>query len=148
MGLRCVQGPKAWNVSLPVMVSVYARATVLKDNLAAGTVLGPGQLMQAEVDLAAAPGAAVTDPASAVGRVLDRNLPAGATLRQTDLKARQFFAAGETVRVTASGPGWSVQSEAQALGAGIEGRVTRIKTDSGRILMVRPSGDHQVSLAL
>ena len=148
MGLRCTQGAKLWNVSLPIMVSVYAKATVLKSNLAAGTVLDASQLMQAEVDLAAAPGAAVSDPALAVGRILGHNLLAGATLRQTDLKARQFFAAGETVRVTAVGPGWNVQSEGQAINAGVEGQIARIRMDSGRILNARPSGDRQVELTL
>jgi flagellar basal body P-ring formation protein FlgA len=148
MGLRCTQGTKMWNVSLPITVSVFAQATVLKNNLAAGTVLDGSQLMQAEVDLAAAPGAAVGDPAQAIGRTLGHNLLAGATLRQTDLKARQFFAAGETVRVTAIGPGWSVQTEGQAINAGVEGQVARIRTESGRILNARPSGDRQVELTL
>ncbi len=73
---------------------------------------------------------------------------AGATLRQTDLKARQFFAAGETVKVTAIGPGWSVQTEGQAMNAGVEGTVARIRTESGRILNARPSGDREVELSL
>lgn len=148
MGLRCTQGTKLWNVSLPIMVSVFAQATVLKNNLAAGTVLDGGQLMQAEVDLAAASGAAVSDPALVVGRTLGRNMMAGATLRQTDLKARQFFAAGETVRVTAIGPGWSVETEGQAINAGVEGQVARVRTESGRILNARPSGDRHVELTL
>ena len=148
MGLRCTQGAKLWNVSLPIMVSVYAKATVLKSNLAAGTVLDASQLMQAEVDLAAAPGAAVSDPALAVGRILGHNLLAGATLRQTDLKARQFFAAGETVRVTALGPGWQVVTEGQAISAGIEGQMVRVRTEGGRLLTARPTGDRQVEITL
>ncbi len=148
MGLRCTQGSKMWNVSLPITVSVFAQATVLKSNLPAGTVLDASQLMQSEVDLAAAPGAAVSDPAQVVGRTLGRTLMAGATLRQTDLKARQFFAAGETVKVTAIGPGWSVETEGQAVNAGVEGQVARIRTESGRILNARPSGDRAVELSL
>ena len=148
MGLRCTQGAKLWNVSLPIQVSVYAQATVLKAALAAGTVLDAGQLAQAEVDIAAAPGAAVADPMLAVGRTLQRSLAAGATLRQGDLKARQFFAAGETVRVTALGPGWQVVTEAQAIGAGVEGQTVRVRTESGRLLNTRPTGDRQVEVAL
>jgi len=148
MGLRCTQGAKRWNVSLPLQVSVYTQATVVKAALPAGTVLDAGQLGQAEVDIAAAPGAAVGDPALAVGRTLGRSLAAGATLRQTDLKARQFFAAGETVRVTALGPGWQVVTEGQAVGAGIEGQTVHVRTDSGRLLNARPTGDRQVEVAL
>jgi len=148
IGLRCTQGPKAWNVSIPIQVSVYAQATVLKTALPAGTVLDAGQLGQAEVDIAAAPGAAVSDPMLVVGRTLGRGLAAGATLRQTDLKARQFFAAGETVRVTAVGRGWSVETEGQAVGPGIEGQNVNIRTAAGRLLSARPSGDRQVEVTL
>ena len=148
IGLRCVQGGRLWNVSIPVTVSVFAEATVLKENLAAGTVLDASQLMQAEVDIAAGAGAAVTDPQQVVGRTLGRNLGAGVALRQTDLRARQFFAAGETVRVVAVGPGWQVVTEGQAVGAGIEGQMTRVRTESGRILTARPSGDRTVEVAL
>ena len=148
MGLRCTQGAKPWNVSLPIQVSVWTQATVVKSALAAGTVLDAGQLGQAEVDIAAAPGAAVPDPLLVVGRTLGRSLAAGATLRQTDLKPRQFFAAGETVRVTALGPGWQVVTEGQAVGAGIEGQAARVRTEAGRMLNARPSGDHQVEVAL
>jgi flagellar basal body P-ring formation protein FlgA len=148
IGLRCTQGAKLWNVSIPIQVSVYAQATVLKTALAAGTVLDASQLGQAEVDIAAAPGAAVPDPMLAVGRTLGRSVAAGATLRQTDLKARQFFAAGDTVRVTAIGPGWSVETEGQAIGAGIEGQNVNVRTEAGRLLSARPTGDRAVEVTL
>ena len=148
IGLRCTQGAKLWNVSIPIQVSVYAQATVLKTAVAAGTVLDASQLAQAEVDIAAAPGAAVSDPMLAVGRTLGRSVAAGATLRQTDLKARQFFAAGETVRVTALGPGWSVETEGQAIGAGIEGQNVNVRTAAGRLLSARPTGDRAVEVTL
>lgn len=148
MGLRCTQGAKLWNVSIPIQVSVWAQGTVLKSALAAGTVLDASQLAQAEVDIAAAPGAAVSDPLLAVGRTLGRSVAAGATLRQTDLKARQFFAAGEMVRVTALGPGWSVVTEGQAIGAGIEGQNVNVRTEAGRLLSGRPTGDRQVEVTL
>ena len=148
MGLRCTQGAKLWNVSIPIQVSVWTQATVVKAALPAGTVLDAGQLGQAEVDIAAAPGAAVGDPMLAVGRTLGRSVTAGATLRQTDLKARQFFAAGETVRVNAIGPGWQVVTEAQAVSAGIEGQAVHVRTETGRLLTARPTGDRQVEVAL
>jgi flagella basal body P-ring formation protein FlgA len=148
IGLRCTQGAKAWNVSIPIQVSVFTQATVVKSALPPGTVLDGGMLMQSEVDIAAAPGAAVPDPALVIGRTLGRAVTAGATLRQNDLKPRQYFASGDTVRVTALGPGWQVVTEGQAVGAGIEGQSARVRTDSGRLLSVRPTGDHQVEVTL
>lgn len=148
IGLRCTQGAKPWNVSIPIQVSVFTQATVAKAALPPGTVLDGSMLAQTEVDIAAAPGAAVPDPVLVIGRVLGRSVAAGATLRQTDLKPRQFFASGETVRVTALGPGWQVVTEGQAVGAGIEGQSARVRTDTGRVLNVRPTGDHQVEVTL
>ena len=148
IGMRCTQGTKLWNVSIPIQVSVFAQATIVRAALPAGTVLDASQLAQAEVDIAAAPGAAVSDPMLAVGRTLGRSVAAGATLRQSDLKARQYFAAGETVRVTALGPGWSVVTEGQAIGAGIEGQPVHVRTEGGRLLTARPSGDRQVEVTL
>ena len=148
IGLRCTQGAKRWNVSLPLTVHVYARAAVVNANLGAGTVLDAGQVGEAEVDLGAAPATALRDPALAVGRTLARNLNAGAALHLADLKARQYFAAGETVRVVALGSGWQVVTEGQAMNAGVEGQTARVRTESGRILNARPSGDRQVELTL
>ena len=148
IGMRCTQGTKLWNVSIPIQVSVFAQATIVRAALPAGTVLDASQLAQAEVDIAAAPGAAVPDPLLVVGRTLGRGVAAGATLRQTDLKARQFFAAGETVRVTALGKGWSVETEGQAVGPGIEGQNVNVRTEAGRLLSARPTGQGQVEVTL
>lgn len=147
IGLKCVQGPKPWNISVPVTVHVYRNAQVLREALPGGAVLDAGQLMEAEVDIAAAPGAAVLDPAQAVGRTLARPLPAGATLRVTDFKPRRWFDAGATVRVVASGPGWSASTEGQAMNPGIEGQLVRIKVDSGKLLVGRPTADGWVEIS-
>jgi flagella basal body P-ring formation protein FlgA len=148
VGLRCLEGTRRWNVALPVTVHVFARATVVNANLGAGTVLEAGELAEAEVDLAAAPGAALRDADQAVGRTLLRSLGAGSPLRQSDLKPRQYFAAGETVRVVALGTGWQVVTEGQAMNPGVEGQTARVRTESGRILNARPTGDREVELTL
>ena len=57
-------------------------------------------------------------------------------------------AAGETVRVTAVGQGWSVQTEGKAVGPGIEGQNVNVRTEAGRLLSARPSGDRQVEVTL
>lgn len=148
IGLKCTQGPKAWNVTLPVTVHVYARSLVTQAALPAGTTLAPEHFTEAEVDLAAAPGRPIGQPGLAVGRTLARPVAAGSALRPTDLKARQFFAAGETVRVVAVGPGWQVVTEAEAMNPGLEGQTVRVRTGSGRLLQGRPVGDRQVEVVL
>ena len=129
-------------------VHVYARSLVTQLALPAGTTLAAEHFTEAEVDLASAPGLPLARPELAVGRVLARPVAAGSALRPADLKARQWFAAGETVRVVAGGPGWQVVSEAEALGPGLEGQTVRLRTVAGRLLQGRPVGDRQVEVAL
>lgn len=148
IGLRCTLGAKLWNVSLPVTVRVWSRSLVTASALPAGTLLAPQHLGEAEVDLAAAPGLPIAEPGTLVGRSLARPLAAGSALRPNDLKARQWFAAGETVRVVAVGPGWQVVTEGQALSPGLEGQIVRVRTEQGRLLQARPVSDRQVEVAL
>ena len=148
IGLRCLQGPTRWNVYLPITVKVFGTALVAANHLAAGSVLSAADLTNAEIDLADDASAPVGRAELAIGRSLARPLNAGEGLRQSHLKARQWFAAGDTVTVLAQGTGFSVASEARALNAGIEGQPVRLRTDSGRVLTGHPVGDRRVELAL
>jgi len=148
VGLRCVQGPSPWNVYLPVTVRVFAPAWVTAAPLPAGSVLQAEQLRQAEVDWAAAPAAPVADLTRLVGRELSRPLPAGAAPRQTDLKQRQWFAAGDTVQLVAHGRGFSVSGAGQALSPGLEGQTVRVRTDNGRVLSGQAVGQNRVEVPL
>ena len=102
----------------------------------------------AEVDVAEDNAAVVTNPSLAVGRTLTRALTAGRGLRQTDLKPRMWFAAGDSVKVLASGPGFSVAGNGQALTPGIEGQSARVRTDNGQVVTGTPVGTRVVELSL
>ncbi len=147
VGLRCDDGAR-WSVYLPIRVKVFAPALVLAQALPAGTVIAAAHLTRAEIDLAAAPDTALQRESLALGRILSRPLPAGATLRQGDLRARQWFAAGDTVRIVARGPGYQAVSEGQALGPGLDGQNARVRTETGRIVTGRASGPRQMDLTL
>lgn len=147
IGLRCAEGSTRWNVFLPVTVHVFGRSLVAAGPLPAGAVLAESDLLEGEVDLAAAPGAPVGQKSGAVGRTLARPLAPGDALRQTDLRARQWFAAGETVRVDVQGGGYAVSTEGQALSPGIEGQPVRVRTGSGRIVSGQAVGERRVELS-
>jgi flagella basal body P-ring formation protein FlgA len=148
IGLRCTQGPSRWNVYLPITVRVFGTALVASSGVSAGAVLTAEDLAQAEVDLAEDNSAPIVNAELAVGRTLTRALKAGQSLRQSHLKARQWFAAGETVTVLATGDGFSVAGEAQALNPGIEGQPVRVRTEGGRVLTGLPVGERRVELPL
>ena len=148
IGLRCTQGSVKWNVYLPITVKVYGRALVASNAIAAGSVIGPADVAQAEVDLAEDSSAPLVDADLVVGRAAARALKAGQSLRAGHLKPRQYFAAGELVTVVAQGAGFSVASEGQALTNGIEGQLARVRTESGRVLTGQPTGDRRLELGM
>ena len=148
IGLRCTQGPSAWNVSLPITVKVFAPALVAHTALPAGTVLQAAHLQEAEVDWAAQQSTALTDPAKLLGRTLGRALSAGEAVRQADLKQQLWFAAGDTVQVVARGAGFSVSGIGLALAPGVEGQPVRVRTDAGRVLSGFPVAANRVEVQL
>lgn len=148
VGLRCLQGTTRWNVYLPITVKVYGRALVAATALPAGSVIGAADLKLAEIDLAADSAPAIVDAGDAIGRTLSRTLGAGEILRQGQLRARQWFAAGDTVKLVAVGAGFAVHGEGQALAAGLEGSTVRVRTDSGRIVTGTAVSERRVELKL
>lgn len=148
IGLRCTEGATAWNVYLPITVKVFGPAYVVPAGAQGGSVIAAADLAEMEVDLAEEHTLAIVDPQQAVGRVLAQSIKPGQTLRQGHLKARQYFAAGETVKVIATGAGFSLESEGQALSNGIEGQAARVRTEGGRVVTGLPTGERRLELAL
>lgn len=146
IGLRCMAGPVAWKVYLPVTVKVFGQALVAAGPLQAGAELTLLDLRYAEVDLGRLHTAAFTDAGRLAGRVLTRSLAAGEPVRSEALRTRQWFRAGETVTLTAMGRGFAASSEGQALSPGLEGQTVRVRTESGRIVTGLPVGARRVEI--
>jgi flagellar basal body P-ring formation protein FlgA len=148
IGLRCADAALAWKVTLPATVQMFTHALVVPSGMAAGQTITSSQLALAEVDAAAQPDRVLTDAAQATGRVLARSVAPGEALRRGHLRARQWFAAGDMVRIVASGPGWTVSSEGRAIGHGIEGQPVRARTDGGQTVTGYATGDHRLEVPL
>jgi flagellar basal body P-ring formation protein FlgA len=87
-------------------------------------------------------------PASALGRTLARPLAAGQPLRAADLRARQWFAAGDSVQIDAVGTGFRISGEGQALGPGLEGQPARVRIGGGRVVTGQPVAERRMELRL
>ncbi len=148
IGLRCKEGRTAWNVYLPIVVKVWGRALVVPAGAAAGSVLADGDLDEAEVDLAEEFTPAFVDRKLVVGRTLAQALRPGQALRQAHIKSRQWFAAGETVKVVAVGDGFALESVGQALTNGVEGQPARVRTENGHVVTGVPAGERRMELTL
>lgn len=149
VGLRCQKSDAAaatarWSITLPATVQVWAQAAVSPTALPVGATLQAEGLTLAEVDWAATPQAPFAHPSQLAGRVTARNVPAGQALRAADLQARQWFAPGDTVRVIAGGPGFSISTEGQALNAGVEGQRVRVRVGENRSVDGRVLGPRMV----
>jgi flagella basal body P-ring formation protein FlgA len=149
VGLRCVEGPTRWNITVPVTVALFAPAWVLTETLPAGTRLQAHHFMMGEIDHGSLTGTArLPDPETLLGRELVRPLSSGSPVASQDVRQRQWFAAGETVQVIARGAGFAVSTDGEALSAGTEGSPVRVRTASGRIISGRAVGDRQVEVML
>ena len=148
IGLRCKEGRTAWNVYLPIVVRIWGRALVVPAGAAAGTVLSDADLAEAEVDLAEEFTPAFADRDAVVGRTLAQTLKPGQAVRHAHIKSRQWFAAGETVKVVAAGDGFALESSGQALSNGIEGQPARVRTEGGRIVTGVATGERRLELTL
>lgn len=148
LGLRCLSGATKWNVSLPLTIKVYGQAYVAASDLPTGTLLTQEHLRLAEVDIAGDAGAIYTQPDAWVGRHLARPVSVGEALRSADLKLRQWVQPGDRVQVMATGNGYAVAGEGQAMGVGLEGQDVRVRFDNGRMVTGRTIAERRVEVVL
>ena len=143
IGMRCVEGPKPWNVFMPVTIKAYGPAWVLTHNVSMGEMLSYEHAMQTEVDWAESPHSIIALPEDWVGQTAARNLTAGMALRQTMVKAPEVFKSGAAVKVRVEGGGFVVTSSGKALQAGSVGESVRVRMGNGRTIMgtVTPQGE-------
>src|SRR5262249_12733400 len=146
VGLRCQSGPVRWNVYMPVTVQVLAPALALAAALPAGARINESHLERVQADWAGSTQTLFTAPEALVGRVLARPVAAGQALQGGDLQARQWFAAGEPVKVLAGGSGFAVSSEGVALTPGVEGLPARVRVAGDRILVGRATAERQIEV--
>jgi flagella basal body P-ring formation protein FlgA len=133
VGVRCT-APTAWTVYIQAQVSVLADYVTAAVPLAQGQPVELGQLAVMKGDIAAMPNGIVTDPAQAIGRTPTVSLAAGTPLRLDTLKSKPVVQQGQSVRLVSNGNGFSVSSEARAIGNAAEGQVVQVRTSSGAVV--------------
>jgi flagellar basal body P-ring formation protein FlgA len=144
--IQCLTGPSKWAVYLPLTVRLMAPAVVAQQNLPAGTTLRAEHLQLQAADWAESTSPVMVQTEVLVGRTLATALQTGQALRQTHLRPRVWFAAGESVNVVVQGSGFAVSTSATALGQGLEDQLVRVRLDNGRVLMATPIGPQRVSI--
>lgn len=146
VAVRCL-APSKWTVYLSAQVRVIGRYVATRGPLPANHVLSAADIALREGDLGSLPGDLVTDPEAILGYRTAAGLAAGAPLRNALLRAPLSVQQGQTTRLVLSGPGFSVQSEGQALANASRGDRVRVKTRSGQVVSGIAQDGQQVMVA-
>lgn len=145
LGLRCSDGTP-WSAFLPVTVRVFAPALVAERALPAGHALTEADYRIEDIDLTLHPAGVLRNAQFVLDKVLSRPLAAGQALRSEYFRARALVAPGDPVRLVYEGAGFSVSTDARALGSATSGEPVRVQTDSGRIVTGIAKGPRLVEM--
>ncbi len=147
VGVRCA-GERPWTVYLQAKVTVQATYYVAARQIAPGEPLSAADLVARDGDLTVLPLAVITDPAQAIGSTALARISAGLPLRQDLLKSAASVSAGQTVRVVAAGPGFTISAEGSALANAAPGQSVRVRMAAGQIVtaVVKDAGTVEIPL--
>ncbi|PRH50275.1 flagellar basal body P-ring formation chaperone FlgA [Burkholderia multivorans] len=147
VGVRCA-GERPWTVYLQAKVTVHATYYVAARQIAPGEPLSAADLVARDGDLTVLPLAVITDPAQAIGATALARIAAGLPLRQDMLKSAASVSAGQTVRVVAAGPGFTISAEGSALANAAPGQSVRVRMAAGQIVtaIVKDAGTVEIPL--
>lgn len=146
VGVRCV-APQNWTVYLPAQVRSMGTYVATVRALPAHHVLGEADLVVREGDLGALPADVASDPAALTGYRTVSGVAAGSPLRAGLVRAPLVVQQGQPTRILLVGPGFSLQSEGQALANAGRGDRVRVKTASGQVVSGIARDGQQVDLA-
>lgn len=133
-----------WRLFVPVKVRRNQAVLILNRGIAAGETLAVADITVAQRDTARIAGAALADPAAAVGRVARRQLSAGSLLSANDLVAQRLIRRGDSVALVSRYGGVEVRVAGKALAdAGENERVSVENLSSRKVVQgtVAASGD-------
>ncbi|MDF3112932.1 flagellar basal body P-ring formation protein FlgA [Burkholderia semiarida] len=147
VGVRCA-GERPWTVYLQAKVAVQATYYVAARQIAPGEPLSAADLVARDGDLTVLPLAVITDPVQAIGATALARISAGLPLRQDMLKSAASVSAGQTVRVVAVGPGFTISAEGSALANAAPGQSVRVRMAAGQIVtaVVKDAGTVEIPL--
>ena len=147
VGLRC-SAPTPWTIYVQAQVSVLAEYVAAATPLVQGQAIDAAQLVMAKGDLGTLPHGVLTDMAQAIGRTSSMSIAAGTPLRANLLKSKPVVQQGQAVRVVSRGAGFTVSTEARAIGTAAEGQVVQARTQGGAIIsgVAREGGVVEVAI--
>lgn len=147
VGVRC-SAPRPWSLYVQASVSVPGQYYVATRLINAGEPITADSVAPHDGDLVNLPPGAVTDLQSIIGMTASYRIASGQPVKSTSLRSSGSIQRGQTVRINARGPGFTVSSEGQAMESAAPGSMVQVKTASGQIVsgVVQSRGTVEVPL--
>ena len=133
VGVRCL-GPSAWNILVPVQISVLGTYLTTARALMAGQIIQPGDLVVQEGDISNLPTGLVADIGSALGKSLRVSLGAGQLIRSDALLAPLVIRQNQIVKVISRGQGFAASAEGKAMTNASLGQSVNVRMNSGQVV--------------
>ena len=146
VNVRCTEG-SAWKLYVPVQINVAVDYLVSARPLSAGQLIGDGDIVRRQGDLADLPPGILTDPVQALGQTSTASLPADRPLRADMLRLPTVVKQGQSVKLVSGGAGFQVASEGRALGNATAGQVVQVRLGSGQVVSGIARSDGTVGIA-
>lgn len=133
VGMRCREGA-IWTVFVPVTVKVFGVALTARKSLMFGSVLADNDVEARESELSREPGTPISDLKQIEGRILARAVSPGQILRVEHFRAAPAISQGDQVKLVATGSGFTISADGEALAHASVGQNIRVKTETGRVV--------------
>ncbi|HET7223264.1 MAG TPA: flagellar basal body P-ring formation chaperone FlgA [Rhodanobacteraceae bacterium] len=143
VAVRCGDGQTRY---LQARVTAIGQYWVAAENIPVGTLVTPAMLESRSGDLTALPGQAVLDETGAVGRVATRTLTRGSVVQSSQLRAPSLIHRNRTVSVEATGAGFRVTRQGEALEDGALGDTVRVRMGNRSVLTGVVAGNDLVKV--
>lgn len=133
VGVRC-NGSNPWTVYIPVSIKIVTGVVIAAHALAQGRLIELADIAVQDADLGQLPGAVITEPRQAVGRIATVGIAPGQPLRQDLLRSPPVIQQGQSVTLRSQGPGFRVSAEGKAVSNAAEGQIAQVRTPSGHTI--------------
>lgn len=133
VGVRCV-GAKPWTLYVIGRIAINVTYYVAARQINAGEALSAADYLPRDGDLASLPQTIITDPQQANSAVALMRITQGLPLRSDMLRSASSVVIGQTVKVVAVGPNFTISSEGSVLNNAAPGQMVRVRTPNGQII--------------
>lgn len=133
VGIQC-HAPAKWKIYAQANVSIKAQYLVTAHPLSQGHIITEQDIAFAEGDLTQFPAGVFTEAKQILGQTVRSPMMAGSVLRQSMLKQALVVQQGQTVLLTTSGEGFTINAEGKALKNANLGQVVPVKVQSGQVV--------------